>query len=391
MLQPQGPAVNDIDRTSAVSSYFSTISAALTGLELFFGQPERRMLQGGPPGLHLLPYLDRLRNSFASWQNRVAFSEQFRISRAESGFPVFQNVLELENDRAGAVQRLAAIPAAQALREEMVDFILRQKEFPQALQRQMAERLYLEQVSAGEVFSPFVLPTTVAVTVNRETRRPSYLVSWAAFDGTSTLPMIYLATIEDSSDSVTKILVTPDGRLNEEVEIPLPVGGLLNPELARSFDDFCAKNSAFSLTPATIATNMDRDFPTLHPKSVRRVVLGPLYSIGITENTGRVNEILSRVRKPENAWVMTWTVQEVFSRREQPAIKGFFSSTPATQEFHIDTHDLEAARMGVSAYEKHALVPHDAYQALYAAGEVSSVFGNYKVHVISGDQIVSEV
>jgi hypothetical protein len=380
-----------MDRSSAVSSYFATIAAALSGLGLFFGQPDRRILETGPPGMHLLPYLDRLRNSFASWQNRVAFSEQFRISRAESGFPVFQNVLELENDRAGADQRLAAIPAAQALRDEMVDFILRQKEFPQALQRQMAERLYLEQVGAGEVFSPFVLPTTVAVTVNRETRRPSYLVSWAAFDGPSTLPMIYLATVEDSSDSVTKILVTGDGKLNEDVDIPLPVGGLLNPELARSFDDFCAKNSAFSLTPATIATNMDRDFPTLHPKSVRRVVLGPLYSIGITENTGRVNEILSRVRKPENAWVMTWTVQEVFSSREQPATKGFFSSTPASQEFHIETHDLEAARMGVSAYEKHALVPHDAYQALYAAGEVAAVFGNYKVHVISGDQIVSEV
>jgi hypothetical protein len=391
MLQPQGPALNVIDRDSAVSSYFATIAAALTGLELFFGQTERRILQNGPPGLHLLPYLDRLRNSFASWHNRVAFSEQFRISRAESGFPVFQNVLELENDRAGSAQRLAAIPAAQVLREEMVDFILRQKEFPAALQRQMAERLYLEQVSAGEVFSPFVLPTTVAVSVNPQTKRPSCLVSWAAFDGTSTLPMIYLATIEDSSENVSKVLVTPDGRLDETVEIPLPVGGLLNPELARSFDDFCAKNSAFSLTPATIATNMDRDFPTLHPKSVRRVVLGPLYSTGITENTGRVNEILSRVRKPENAWVMTWAVQEVFSKREQPATKGFFSSTPAIQEFHIDTHDLEAARMGVSAYEKHALVPHDAYQALYAAGEVAAVFGNYKVHVISGDQIVSEV
>ncbi len=44
--------------------------------------------------------------------------------------------------------------------------------------------------------------------------------------------MIYLATIEDSSENVTKILVTEDGKLNNEVDIPLPVGGLLNPELA---------------------------------------------------------------------------------------------------------------------------------------------------------------
>lgn len=376
---------------SPVAQYFATMTSALAGLEQFFGQSDQRFGETGPPTLHLLPYLDRLRNSFTSWQNRIGFSGQFKIARAESGFPIFQNVLELENDRAGAASRLSTIPAVAKLRAEMVDFILRQKEFPAALQQQIAERLYLEQVGAGEIFSPFVLPTTVAVSVNPQSKRPSYLVSWAAFDGVSTLPMIYLATIEDSSDNVTKILVAEDGTLNGEIDIPLPVGGLLNPELARSFDDFCARNSAFSLTPATIATNMDRDFPTLHPKSVRRVVLGPLYSTGLTENSGRVTEILDRVRKPQNAWVMTWTVQEVFSKREQPAVKGFFSSTPAIQEYHIETHDLEAARMGVSTYEKHALVPHDAYQALYAANEVKAIFGNFKVHVISGNQIVSEV
>ncbi|KPF46610.1 hypothetical protein IP76_06445 [Rhizobium sp. AAP43] len=376
---------------TAVSPYFNAIRSALGGLETFFSGPQPADALLGQSALHMLPYLDRLRNSFACWQNRIDFTGQFRIARAESGFPVFQNVLELENDRAGSAQRLAAIPAADALKQDMVDFILRQRAFPSALQQQIAERLYLERVSAGEIFSPLVLPTTVGVAVNPKSRRPSYLVSWAAFDGTSTLPMIYLATVEDSSENVGRILVTEEGRLNAEVEIPLPVGGLLNPDLARAFDDFCGKNSSYSLTPATIATNMDRDFEMLHPKSLGRVVLGPFYSAGITENTGRVNDILSRVRKPENAWVMTWTVQEVFSKREQPAVKGFFSSTPASQEFHIETHDLEAARMGVSAYEKHALVPHDAYQALYAAGETKAVFENFKVHVISGDQIVSEV
>ena len=56
--------------------------------------------------------------------------------------------------------RLSTIPAVAKLRAEMVDFILRQKDFPAALQQQIAERLYLEQVSAGEIFSPFVLPAT---------------------------------------------------------------------------------------------------------------------------------------------------------------------------------------------------------------------------------------
>lgn len=375
----------------AVNQYFSTMAAALGGFEIYLNNPDLVLPGSGTAGGLLLPYVERLKNSFACWQNRIGFTEQFRISRAESGFPVFQNVLELENDRGASETRLAAIPDPQALRQDMVDFILRQKAFPEALQSRMAERLYLEQIGKGDIFSPFVLPETVRVTVNEKTRRPYYVVTWAAFDGTSTLPMIYVAGVEDSSANVAKLLVGDDGKLSADVDIPLPVGGLLNPELAARFDDFAGKNSGYSLTPATIATNMDKDFAELHPKQLRRIVLGPFYSAGITENNAKINEILSRVRKPDNAWLFTWTMQEVFSKAERPAVKGFFSSTPATQEFHIETNDLEAARMGVSAYEKHALVPHDAYQALYASGEAAAIFGNYKVHVISGNNVVSEV
>lgn len=374
-----------------VAQYFNSIRAALGGLETYLSNPDLALAGSGFAGQLLLPYVARLKNSFACWENRIGFTEQFRISRAESGFPVFQNVLELENDRLTADKRLANIPDAQAIRAEMADFILRTKAFPGALQSQMAERIYLEQIGKGDIFSPYVLPETVRVAVNEKSGRPYYVVTWAVFDGSNTLPMVYVAGIEDSSENIQELLVGKDGKINPDLDIPLPVGGLLNPQLAAQFDDFASKNGAYSLTPVTIATNMDKDFPTLHPKQLRRFVLGPFYSAGITENNARINEILSRVRKPENAWLLTWTVQEVFSKAERPATKSFFSSTPATQEFHIDTNDLEAARMGVSAYEKHALVPHDAYQALYASGEANAIFGNYKVHVISGNNVVSEV
>lgn len=379
------------EKGGPVAQYFKSIAAALGGLETYLSNPDLALPGSGFAGQLLLPYVQRLKNSFACWENRIGFTEQFRISRAESGFPVFQNVLELENDRLSAGQRLAALPDAQAIRAEMADFILRTKSFPSALQSQMAERIYLEQIGKGDIFSPFVLPETVRVSVSEKSGRPYCVVTWAVFDGTNTLPMIYVAGIEDSSENIVELLVGKDGKINPDVDIPLPVGGLLNPQLAAKFDDFAGKNGAYSLTPATIATNMDKDFPTLHPKQLRRIVLGPFYSAGITENNAKINEILSRVRKPENAWLLTWTMQEVFSKAERPATKGFFSSTPATQEFHIDTNNLEAARMGVSAYEKHALVPHDAYQALYASGEANAIFGDYKVHVISGNQVVSEV
>jgi hypothetical protein len=372
--------------------YFDAIAAALSGLEIFMRDDRSPLYRHGIVAKVAAAYISRLERSFACWRNRLGFMETFKISRAESGFPVFQNVLELENDRKTAAQRLASIPPPGELREEMADFILRHKEFPEALQRSMAERLYLEDVKDGSTFSPFILAQTAKVSVNPKSMRPYYLVHWGSFDGTANLPLIYMATVEDSSEAMVEQLVDTDsGRLNERIEIPLPVDGLLNPDLAHRFDDFTEKNSAYSLSPLTVATNLDKDFPVLHPKQLRRMVLGPFYSAGITEHNSTVSEVLAKVRKAENAWLLTWTIQEVYSKAEKPGRKGLWSSEPSSEEFFINTDDLEAARQGVSSYEKHALIPHEAYQALYAAGEAEKIFGGYKVHILSKGQVISDV
>lgn len=377
--------------STPVGRYFASIGAALDGLDIFLRDDSSPLYKHGLVAQIITEYVERLATSFDCWQHHLDYAKSFRISRAESGFPVFQNVLELENDRRTAKTRLGEIADPGTLREEMADFILRHKAFPKELQRSMAERLYLEQVQEGHVFSPLVLPETVKVSVNPKTMRPYYLVHWGAFDGTSNLPLVYNVMVEDSSDDLVRLLVAKDGKLDPSVEIPLPVGGLLNPKLAREFDAFVERNSAYSLSPSTIATNLDADFETLHPKQLRRIVLGPFYSAGITEHNQQVNHILEKVADPANAWLLTWTIQDVYSKAEKPARKGLWSSEPAREEFHIETNDLEAARMGVSAYEKHALIPHEAYQALYAAGETESVFAGYKTHIISGGQVISDV
>ncbi|MES0030459.1 hypothetical protein [Mesorhizobium sp. M0040] len=375
----------------AAARYFSAIAAALGGLEVFMRDDRSPLYRHGIVTKVVAEYIARLDKSFSCWRNRLGFTETFRISRAESGFPVFQNLLELENDRLQADARLANLPLADELREEMADFILRHKEFPEALQKSMAERLYLEDVKSETTFGPFTLAQTVKVSVNPKTLRPYYLVHWACFDGSANLPLVYMVTVEDSSDDMIRQLVDSSGKLNERVDIPLPVDGLLNPELAHRFDDFTEKNSAYALSPATIAVNLDKDFEPLHPKQLRRVVLGPFYSAGITDNNSTVSEVLAKVRKPENAWLLTWTIQEVFSKAEKPGRKGLFSSEKTTQEFFINTDDLEAARQGVSSYENHALIPHEAYQALYAAGEAQKIFSGYKVHILSKGQVISDV
>jgi hypothetical protein len=376
--------------STAATRYFEALSRALDGVDTYLNDESRpEQKKDWLTGI-VAEYVNRLRGSLRSWQDRVAFAKKFRISQAESGFPVYQNVLELENDRREAKKRLAQMPDEDTIRKEMVDFILTKKAFPEALQLAMAERRYLSTVESGVHFSPLCLAKTVHVTVNPKTKRPLYVVHWGYYDGTSNLPLVYVASIEDSSSDVVDTLVDGD-KLRRGVSIPLPVEGLLNPALAHQFDAFCDKNSSYSLTLSTIATSLDKDFPTLHPKQLRRYVIGPFYHSEITVNGATVDQILQKVKRPENQWMLTWTMQEIFSKNEIPGKWGIFGGEPAREEFFINTDDLDAARMGVSAYARHALVPHEAYQAIYAEGEADKIFDGYETHIISGNKVLRSI
>ena len=125
----------NVTTDTPAARYFDTIAAALEGLHIFLRDDRSPLYRHGVVAQVVAEYIERLTKSFSCWENRLGFMETFRISRAESGYPVFQNVLELENDKKGAEQRLAAISQPDQIRADMADFILRHKEFPGALQR----------------------------------------------------------------------------------------------------------------------------------------------------------------------------------------------------------------------------------------------------------------
>ncbi len=374
--------------SSQTQKYFSSLGNALDGLDTYLRDEQSPAQKHHLIASVISEYLTLMHDSLDSWESKVTFQNKFRISQTESGFPAFQNVLDLQNDSKDAEEKLADLMDPDVIRKAMVDHILTRRTFPTDLQKQMAERHYLELVQAGSHFAPLVLPKTVKVSVNPKTKRPFYVVHWGYYDGSANVPLIYMATIEDSSPDINKILVGPNGKLNREVNIKLPVEGLLNPDLAVQFDEFCEKNSAYSLMPTTIATNLDHDFDHLHPKQLRRFVLGPFYHSAFTRHGEKVDQILARVRTPANAWLMTWTLQEVYSINETPAKWGLWSSQPPREEFFIDTNDLDGVRMGVSAYERHAIVPHEAYQAIYASGQEQEIFDGYQKHVISDGHVL---
>ena len=82
-----------------VRQYFSTIRSALSGFEIFLSDRNSPLYQHGVIGEVVIPYLARLKASFACWENRIGFVQHFRISRAESGFPSRQRTPSGGRDR----------------------------------------------------------------------------------------------------------------------------------------------------------------------------------------------------------------------------------------------------------------------------------------------------
>jgi hypothetical protein len=373
------------------SHYFVALNAALNGLSTFMTSDRAALSDHALIAAATGPIIAKLKRTLGALQNRQAYEPGLKIAPGESGFPAFKHILELQNDKSRAVARLGQLPDAASLKAEMANHIFRQKTFPTDLRKDLAERLYLEEVKGGDFMGALDLPETIAVSANQQAKRPICTVRWAAYDGVANLPMAFVAAVEDSTNNVMRDLLNRDGSFNERTGLRLPIAGFMNPELAKTFDVFAEKNAAYSLSPITVAANLDADFAALHPKRLTRIVLGPFWTAGITRNNTTVSDILARIKKRENAWLISWTVQDVFSKREVEGKKGFFSDDPPRQEFHIETGDAEAVQMGVSAYSKHALVPHEAYQALYASGDAREVFDGFKVHVIANGVITSNV
>ncbi|VAV88263.1 FIG00918622: hypothetical protein [hydrothermal vent metagenome] len=375
----------------ATRHYFQAVDAAFDALDQIFETEgiwvKKHNLIYEVVNLHL----GHLRWAFECWKKNVWFLDKFNIDLLDSGMPAYQHVLQIENDRARIEERLAELPETGQIKNEMAELMLKYKQFPAALQKTMGERMYFDALDKGPSFRPFTAPVTVKHSFNPRSKRPFYVVHWAVYDGRQNIPVVYMAVIEDSSPEAPRPVPKKTGPWGDVGGDTMLGDGLPNKQISDAFTAFVKDNSQYSLTLTTIATAMDKDFPTLHPKQLRRFVLGPLYIGGVTSHHKRVETILSGVSNPQDNWLLNWTLQELLSKQEISSKHGLWGKAVSKEIYHIDTSNLDAAKNGVSSQEKHALVPHEAFQKAYATGVAENIFDGYQLYVASGDHIIRHV
>ncbi len=297
----------------------------------------------------LKEYLEALSGTFTALSYKYLLAGRvsamlpslLNIDRQDSGFPIYQELLQMANDAMQAETHLRSLPGMRDLKIAMVNHILREQTTPLNLQFAASQRMYYEELARGNLFWARNDPRISWSGNVSETRR-KYRLHWAVYDSQQNIPILYILDLEDSGRQ-------PLAR--DERRLP------------RVQSHLTAQSSA-SLKLLTIARGFDRDFDDLHPKRLRRFFIGPMYSHAFTEQSGPLRDVLSEVDAGGNEnWALAWTTETLLASSSEFESSGFFSSVER-QVYKLDPFEDTSEPVGHTHQRRSLILPLRPYQIL---------------------------
>jgi hypothetical protein len=289
-------------------------------------------------------YLTAVAGTFRALSNKYLMTgrgeaaPKLTIDRHESGFPVAQELMTMAVDAQQAEKHLAGMPSEAELKDRMVRQIVGDLTIPTALQFALSQRYYYEALLAGGIFWARNDPDAQWIEDLGERRH--FLVHWAVWGTQVNLPVVYLLDVEDSGKK------------------PLPTDAYRWPQVQQAL----MAQAVGGLKLVTIATGFDKDFEDLHPKRLRRIILGPMYSASFTLQSGPISKVLEGAKAPEGEdWALVWTVEDLVSDREEEVKDGWFS-TAMRQVYKLDP--VAGAEIGATRQDRMIILPEKPYQVL---------------------------
>ena len=276
---------------------------------------------------------------------RSASAGELTFDRVESGFPVHAEILQMAADAQQAGAHLKNMPSGDELKNAMVREIVGELKVPNRLQYAYSQRLYYEELLKGKLFWPQMHPDAIwqgnKGKTGRDLRR-HYLLHWAVYDSARNVPTIYLMELEDTG----RTALPKDERRWPEAQAHLMA------------------QSTSGLKLVTIASGFDRDFDYLHPKRLKRIHVGPMYSHAFTSQQGPLRDVLAEAKSPPGEdWALAWTVEELESERVETEKSGWFSSVER-EVFALDPFAGRGAETGATRQERSIILPQRPYQVL---------------------------
>ncbi|PJE26602.1 hypothetical protein PSM7751_02724 [Pseudooceanicola marinus] len=271
------------------------------------------------------------------------FFGSLTIDNHESGFPTAQELMVMANDAGQAGKHLASMPSVEALKRQMLDQILSDHAVPTKTQFALSQRLYYEELARGDLFWPRNDPDAVWLENlgGKGAQRRRYLLHWSVYDSGTNLPVIYLMEVEDSGRT---------GLPKDQSRWPQVQAHLVAQSLG-------------GLKLLTIAQGFDQDFDDLHPKRLRRIHIGPMYSHAFTRQSGPIRDVLEGAGGAEGEdWALAWTSEELLSERVKTEKSGWFGQVER-EIFALDPLS-GGAETGATSQDRALILPARPFQVL---------------------------
>jgi hypothetical protein len=359
-----------LDSARSARRYFAKFERIIGHLAQVAAMSVQDRLITEAEGRILANYLEDLGNTFHALSykylltNRAPESGKMSIDKTESGFPVFQEIIQLANDALEAGKHLSHQRDQEALKAEMVNHILTEQTVPTALQYALAQRIYYETLDLKPLFLSQNHPQIQWIGKDVKARKRRYLIHWAVYDSKTNLPAIYLMQVDDVSSRA----LNTDERRWPRVQ---------NALLAQAISE---------LKLLTIAKGFDADFDDLQPKSLRRFHLGPMHSHAFTEQHGPIRDVLAEADgRPGEDWALAWTVETLISERQEWTKTGFMKQS-WRQVFKVDGFNLSDKTEGLTDLRQALILPHRAYQVMEERHAAS--FTGVRKYVVGADDTI---
>jgi hypothetical protein len=307
--------------------YFAQLRRALLALEGLVAEgttitnPERQATQ------EVVGKLRHTLDGLALRHFYVRPGHELRIDATDSGFFHWSTLIELLADLEGRDARLAELPGKRELKRRMLERIVEYSLHPRELQEAMIERLYLESLDPEQLFRVF-LPGQLWKLGGES----SHFWSFASYDRALNRPFVYLiyfgwsgGRLRESSDAFAEIQRVAEATATGRVSL-----------------------LAFS-------NRLDERLPALHPRIVKRLVLGPYWSPFFTRNEGELGATLDALQD-RLPFAVRFEAETLISERETRVGEGWFSKGQLRQVFWIPKH-LNLATRGVSQVERFVCLP----------------------------------
>ena len=279
------------------------------------------------------------------------------VDLTDSGFPNSAEISNISTDFLSKKTRLQELPPAALLKPAILNHLLIHKEDPIELLWQMSERTYLESLDPQNLFLTFNQGPILARTGNTNPNARSYVVSWSCYDFQTNRPYIHLMTFDQD--------------VNKQ---PFEEGGMVLHEL----HEVIRAEGSRAPDVQMLAMRIDDAIESIHPKILKRICIGPLYSRLLLE--GReptssdpceltLRDLLLRYARKLDDFVLFFTYDIIISARQQITRSLFAPGGRVREIFNIPVADPECYERRASVVHHQVLLPHFLLQHVDGAAE----------------------